>query len=108
MTETYGIYLADLGPVPGKDLRYLLPVVVVSREEMNAVLDTVVVCPLAEKGNANWRSRIVVRVGGRESGIAVDQIRTIRADRLARKLAQLTQRDAAELRRLICEMYGTA
>ncbi len=107
--ETYGLYLADLGPMPGRDLRHVLPVVVVSREEMNAALDTVVVCPLAEalRPSLSWRSRIVIRVAGKEHGIAVDQIRTLRADRLVRRTGQLTKRDAAELRRLICEMYGT-
>ncbi|SDT86727.1 mRNA interferase MazF [Verrucomicrobium sp. GAS474] len=106
--ETYGLYLADLGAVPGRDLRGLLPVVLVSREEMNAALDTVVVCPLSTNNHPAWRSRILIRHAGKESGIAVDQIRSLRADRLVRKLGQLTQRDATELRRLICEMYGTA
>ena len=42
----YVIYLADLNPTVGGELRKVRPVVVVSRNEMNQFLDTVVVCPL--------------------------------------------------------------
>ncbi|HEY8966716.1 MAG TPA: type II toxin-antitoxin system PemK/MazF family toxin, partial [Candidatus Methylacidiphilales bacterium] len=64
--EPYALYLADLNPVPGRDLRRVVPVVVVSRAEMNAALPTVVVCPLAGKNPPGWRSRAAVRVAGRE------------------------------------------
>ena len=42
----YGIYFADLNPTVGGELRKVRPVVVVSQNERNRLLDTVVVCPL--------------------------------------------------------------
>ena len=43
--KRYVIYLADLNPTVGGEIRKVRPVVVVSRNEMNQILDTVVVCP---------------------------------------------------------------
>ena len=104
--ERYGIYLADLNPTRGAEIAKTRPVVVVSREEMNRYLDTIVVCPLTTKLHPRWRSRIPVTCARRKAEIAVDQIRTISKDRLAKRLDRLPAADAARIRRLIVEMYG--
>lgn len=103
--DRYGIYLADLNPVRGSDAKKR-PVVVVSQEEMNRFLETVVVCPLTTKLHPRWRSRIAVRCAGQAAEIAVDQIRAISKERLVKRLDKLSAADAAHLRRLIVEMYG--
>ena len=104
--ERYGIYLADLNSTRGAEIAKTRPVVVVSRDEMNRHLDTVVVCPLTTKLHPRWRSRIPVTCARRKAEIAVDQIRTISKDRLAKRLDHLSAADAARTRRLIVEMYG--
>lgn len=104
--ERYAIYLADLDPTRGREIAKTRPVVVVSQNEMNRHLDTVVVCPLATKLHPRWRSRVQVTCAGRLAEIAVDQIRTVSKERLGRKLDTLDARAAAQLRRLIIEMYG--
>ena len=45
----YEIYYADLNPTSGGELRKIMPVVVVSKSEMNRYIDTVVVCPITTK-----------------------------------------------------------
>jgi mRNA interferase MazF len=104
--ERYGIYLADLNPTRGAEIAKTRPVVVVSRDEMNRYLDTIVVCPLTTKLHPRWRSRIAITCARRKAEIAVDQIRTVSKDRLVKRLNQLTAGDAARVRRLIVEMYG--
>ena len=104
--ERYGIYLADLNPVRGSEIAKTRPVVVVSQDEMNRYLDTVVVCPLTTKLHPHWRSRIAVRCADKPAEIAVDQIRTISKERLLKRLDRLATADAASVRRLIVEMYG--
>ena len=104
--ERYGIYLADLNPARGGEMKKVRPVVVVSMDEMNAALDTVVVCPLTTKIHNRWRSRIQIKCEGKPAEIAVDQIRAISKIRLVKKLDALNSASAAELRRLISEMYG--
>ena len=102
----YNIHLANLNPTVGAEIRKVRPVVVVSRNDMNRYLGTVVVCPLTTSLHSGWRSRIQVRCAGRDAEIAVDQIRTISKKRLKESVDRLAPAVAARLRRLITEMYG--
>ncbi len=104
--ERYGIYLADREPARGREIAKTRPVVVVSQNEMNRHLDTVVVCPLTTKLHPRWRSRVQVVFAGRAAEIAVDQIRTISKERLGKRLDALDRPQASQVRRLITEMYG--
>ena len=85
----YGVYLADLDPVRGREISKTRPVVVVSHDNMNRFLDTVVVCPLTTKLHPRWRSRVQTECAGRKAEIAVDQIRTVSKQRLGRRLDEL-------------------
>lgn len=82
------------------------PVVIVSLDALNERLETVTICPLTTQLHPAWRSHLGVRMGRRNSEIAVDQIRTVSKSRIGRKLASLSDEDAKALRRLITEMYG--
>ena len=104
--QRYAIYVVDLDPTVGGEIRKVRPVVVVSRNEMNRFLDTVVVCPLTSVLHPRWRGRLQVRCAGKDAEIAVDQIRTISKRRLRQRLDRLPADDCAQLRRLVTEMYG--
>ena len=79
---------------------------IVSRNEINRLLNTVVVCPLTSKLHSRWRGRIQVRCGGQDAEIVVDQIRAIDKRRLRDRIDRLSTGDALLLRRTITEMYG--
>ena len=102
----YAVYFADLNPTVGGEIRKVRPVVVVSQDEMNQFLDTVVVCPLTSTIHPQWRSRRQIQCAGKEAEIAVDQIRAVSKRRLRRRVDKLSPEEAAQLRRLITEMYG--
>ena len=102
----YGIYIADLDPTVGREIHKTRPVAVVSRDEMNRLLETVVVCPLTSRLHPGWRGRFQVRCAGQDAEIAVDQIRTISKRRLARRIDRLSPEDASHLRRIIAEAYA--
>ena len=104
--ERYAIYLADLDPTRGSEIAKTRPVVIVSRDEMNRYLGTVVVCPLTTKLHPRWRSRIQVTCARRRAEIAVDQIRAISTSRLGKRLDRLDAAHASRLRQVITEMYG--
>jgi mRNA interferase MazF len=102
----YGIYLANLDPTLGAEMKKTRPVLVVSQDAMNDHLDTIVVCPLTTKLHVAWRSRIQVRCAGKPAEVAVDQIRTMAKARLIRKLDSLGEVAADAVRHTIVEMYG--
>jgi mRNA interferase MazF len=104
--KRYEVRWASLDPTAGAEMAKTRPVVIVSLDVLNERLQTVVVCPLTTQLHPAWRSRIGVRVGGRDAEIAVDQIRTVSKSRLGHKVGALSPGKASELRRLITEMYG--
>ncbi len=102
----YAIFFADLNPTLGGEIRKVRPVVVVSQNQMNQFLDTIVVCPLTSTLHPRWRSRLQIQCAGKRAEIAVDQIRAISKQRLGNRLDRLSAEEAAQLRRIITEMYG--
>ena len=104
--KRYEIYFADLNPTVGGEIKKVRPVVIISQDEMNKYLETVVVCPLTSKLHPPWRTRLQIKCANKNAEIAVDQIRTISKQRLKKKLDKLSDIKAAQLRKLITDMYG--
>ena len=104
--KRYDIYFADLNPTIGSEIKKIRPVVIASQDEMNKYLETVVICPLTSKLHPKWKSRLQIKCANKKAEIAVDQIRTISKLRLIKKIDQLSKLEAAQLRKLITDMYG--
>ena len=104
--KRYEIYIADLNPAIGSEIKKVRPVVIISQDEMNKHLETVVVCPLTSKIHQQWRTRLQIKCANKNAEIAVDQIRTISKQRLQNKIDSLSNTKAAQLRKLITDMYG--
>ena len=106
--KRYQIHWTRLDPVRGAEMAKTRPAVVVSRDELNAVLPTVTVCPLTSRLHPTWRTRLACKVAGRPAEIAADQIRAVSKSRLGKAVGRLSPREAAALRRLLTEIYGEA
>ena len=105
--KRYDVCWAQLDPTTGSEIAKTRPVVIVSLDLLNEKLETVTVCPLTSALHPTWRTRLAVRVARKPAEIAVDQIRTISKSRIGATLGALSTADAAALRRLITDMYGT-
>lgn len=94
------VYLVRLDPTLGSEIRKTRPCVVVSPDELNHHLRTVIVAPMTTGGRVYpWRPRC--RFQGRTGFVALDQLRTVDAERLLKALGQLdAQTVAAVLQRL--------
>lgn len=104
--KRYEIRWVSLDPTVGAEMAKTRPAVIVSLDALNAVLETVTICPLTTVRHPSWRSRIAVRAGGGASELAVDQIRTVAKARVGKRIGALTDSEATAVRRLITEMYG--
>jgi len=104
--KRYDIFFADLNPSRGSEVNRIRPVVDISHDEMNKYLNTKVICPLTSSLHPDWRSRIQISCVGKDAEIAVDQIRTVSKSRLKNKVDSLPKNTAAQLRKLITDMYG--
>jgi mRNA interferase MazF len=81
------VWWVNLDPTIGSEIRKTRPAVIVSPDELNAHLNTVVVVPLTSGGA--YPFRIPTKVRGRDGVAAVDQVRTIDKRRLTRKIGTL-------------------
>lgn len=104
--KRYEIYYADLNYTEGSEIKKVCPVVIISQDEMNKYLESVVVCPLTSKLHSQWRTRLQIACTNKKAEIAVDQILTISKQRLKKKIDKLSKSEAAQLRKLITDMYG--
>jgi len=100
------IHWVCLDPVQGGEISKTRPCVIVSRDELNAVLTTVVVCPLTSTVRPKWRTRLKIHCAGQDADICTEQIRTVSKSRLTSRLGELTKTEIKRLRALLGEMYG--
>ncbi len=81
------VWWVNLDPTLGSEIRKTRPAVVVSPDELNAHLNTVIVVPLTS--GRTYPFRIATKVKGKDGVAAVDQVRAIDKRRLARKIGTL-------------------
>ena len=100
------IHWGRLDPVEGSEMSKTRPCVIVSRDELNALLPIVVICPLTSTLRPNWRTRLEVLCDGRRADVCAEQIRTISKDRIGGQIGRLSKAEGAALRMLLTELYG--
>ena len=99
------IYLVRLDPTLGSEIKKTRPCVVVSPDELNEHLRTVIVTPMRTGGHAYpWRPRC--RFQGRAGFVALDQLRTVDADRLVKRLGQLENETLVAILERLQEMFA--
>lgn len=101
----YNIYWVDLNPTKGSEINKVRPCVIISPDELNEHLNTIVIAPLTTVIRTHYPFRLSVKVAGKDGQIAVDQLRTIDKSRLKDLIGVLSQEDAEALRDLIHRMY---
>ena len=104
MVARFDIWWVDLDPVRGSEYAKTRPCIVVSPDELNETLRTVVVMPMTTMSRP-WPWRLPVSLEGKVGQICVDQIRVIDKCRLKTKIDSLDGIEAAKLKLLIKEMY---
>ena len=99
------VYLVRLDPALGSEINKTRPCVVVSPNELNEHLRTVIVAPMTTGGHAYpWRPRC--RFQGRAGFVALDQLRTVDAERLSKSLGQLDSQTILVVLRQLHEMFA--
>ena len=102
MVKRGEVYWVNLDPTVGSEIRKTRPALVVSPDDMNAVLPRVIVAPLTSKGQA-LGCRPEVKFAGKKARVLLDQIRCVDKARLAGKMGEI---DAALWHPLLLEMLG--
>lgn len=100
----YNIVLVNLNSTLGAEIQKTRPCVVISPNEMNRHLRTLVVAPMTTRSRS-YPTRVAVRHDKKEGWIVVDQIRTIDRKRIIKVLAALNRFEIDRLKEVIRETY---
>ncbi len=98
------VYLVDLDPTRGSEIRKTRPCLVVSPDEMNHHLRTVIVAPMITGGRA-YPSRVPCMFQRVAGHVALDQLRTVDAERLAKRLGSVEAPTLIAVLAVLQEMF---
>ena len=99
------VHLVRLDPTLGSEIRKTRPCVVVSPDELNQHLRTIIVAPMTTGGNA-YPWRIPCRFQNRSGFVAIDQLRTVDTERLVKRLGRLSSGATAVVFDALQEMFA--
>ena len=97
------VWLVNLDPTIGSEIRKTRPAVIVSPDELNAHLQTVVVIPLTT--GRSYPFRIATKVKGKTGVAAIDQIRTVDKRRLVTRVATIPTQTGKRILDALGEMF---
>jgi mRNA interferase MazF len=104
VVNRFDVYVVNLDPTVGSEIRKTRPGQVVSPDELNHRIRTVIVAPMTTRGQA-YPTRVPCRFKGKSGKIALDQIRTVDQARLVRRLGRIDARTAAAVLNVLREMF---
>lgn len=105
VVQRFDVFLVNLAPTVGREIQKTRPCVVISPDEMNRYIATVIIAPMTTKGRP-YPTRVVCRFQGKNGQIVLDQIRTVDKNRLIKKLGQISQDEQTKLLATLAEMFA--
>jgi mRNA interferase MazF len=100
----YDVWWVALDPTIGKEIKKTRPCVIISPDEMNNHIGTVIIAPLTSTIRL-YPSRIKYELKGKVCTIALDQIKTINKSRLKNKISHLESKTIKQIRQTIEEIF---
>lgn len=100
----YSIVLVDLDPTLGSEIKKTRPCVILSPNEMNKYLNTIVLAPMTTNLK-KYPTRVAVEHDGRKGMIVIDQIRTVDKIRILKVLGKLTKSEIKNCKDVIRETF---
>jgi mRNA interferase MazF len=100
----YQIILVNFDPTLGSEIQKTRPCVVISPNEMNKYLNTVVIAPMTTSSK-NYPTRIEIKHDNKIGWVVLDQIRTIDKQRIIKDLGRLNKSEISELKSVLKETY---
>lgn len=99
------VYLINLDPTVGREIRKTRPCVIVSPDELNAHLATFIIAPLTTGSHA-YPFRIPCKVAGKAGHVVLDQVRTVDRRRLVKRIGRLSAAAMTSTLEVLQEMFA--
>src|ERR1051325_7325604 len=105
VVKRFDVYLINLDPTIGSEIKKRRPCLIISPDEMNRYIKTVIVAPMSTKGRA-YPTRVACKFEGKQGQVVLDQIRTVDKVRLVRKMGRINAKAQAEVLTVLGEMFA--
>jgi mRNA interferase MazF len=105
VVNRFEVFLVNLSPTVGSEIQKTRSCLVVSPNEMNHHIRTVIIAPMTKKGQS-YPTRVPCRFKSKKGQVVLDQIRTVDQSRLIKKLGQLDSHTAGQVLDVLSEMFA--
>lgn len=102
--KQYQIVIMNLDPTVGREIRKTRPCLVISPDEMNRHLDTVIIAPITS-GTRDYPTRVKFILEGAENRIVIDQLRTLDKSRMVKVIGSLGEKEIRKVKAVIRETF---
>jgi mRNA interferase MazF len=105
VVKRFEVYLVNLDPPLGREIQKTRPCLIISPDEMNDHISTVIVAPMTTKG-LDYPTRVKCQFEGKKGQIVLDQIRTVDKIRLVKKLGKISASTRKEVLVILLDMFA--
>jgi len=105
VVKRFEVYLVNLDPTLGREIQKTRPCLIISPDEMNDHISTVIVAPMTTKGK-DYPTRVKCQFEGKKGQIVLDQIRTVDKIRLVKKLGKISVSTRKEVLVILLDMFA--
>jgi mRNA interferase MazF len=105
VARRFDVFLVNLDPTIGSEIQKTRPCLVISPNEMNRHIATVIVAPMTTKGQG-YPTRVTCKFQGKNGQVVLDQIRAVDKKRLVRKLGRLAKSTQEIVLDRLAEMFA--
>ncbi|HEY9748119.1 MAG TPA: type II toxin-antitoxin system PemK/MazF family toxin [Allocoleopsis sp.] len=105
VVKHFDVYLVNLDPTIGSEIQKTRPCLVVSPDEMNRNISTVIIAPMTTKGR-EYPMRVACRFQGKDGQIVLDQLRTVDKLRLVKRLGRISATAQKLVLTVLTEMFS--
>jgi mRNA interferase MazF len=105
VVKRFDVYLVNLDPTLGSEIRKTRPCLIVSPNEMNRHIATLIVAPMTTKGRY-YPTRVSCRFQGKDGQVVLDQLRTIDKVRLVRRLGRISKPTQEAVLTTLAELFA--
>ncbi len=105
VAKRFDVYLVNLDPTIGSKIKKTRPCLVISPDEMNRYINTVIVAPMTTKGR-DYPTRVACKFQGKQGQIVIDQIRTVDKARLIKRVGKIDAQTETKVLSVLGEMFA--
>lgn len=105
VVKRFEVYLVNLDPTIDSEIKKMRPCLIISPDEMNRWIATVIVAPMTTRGRP-YPTRVVCSFQGKDGQVVLDQIRTVDKSRLVRRLGMIGESTREDVLATLAQMFA--